>query len=80
MDLCQTSAVVVQVNVIPVISKADTIGKNEMIRFKQRIMQDLKANDIEIYKFPTDDKTVAEINQKMNVSTTAWCLFSLLTK
>ncbi|XP_065186780.1 septin-6-like [Sycon ciliatum] len=55
-----------RVNIIPVISKADTIAKNELQRFKKRIIQDLEHNGIQIYRFPTDDKTVAEINEKMN--------------
>ena len=31
-------------------------------------MAELKANEVEIYTFPTDDETVAEVNQEMNVS------------
>lgn len=56
-----------RVNIIPVISKADTIAKNELVKFKQKIMQDLIANQIKIYQFPIDDDTVVEINAGMNV-------------
>ena len=31
-------------------------------------MQELESNGVEIYKFPVDDETVAEINSQMNVS------------
>lgn len=31
-------------------------------------MSELENNGVEIYKFPTDDETVAEINGQMNVS------------
>ena len=31
-------------------------------------MGELEQNGVEIYKFPTDDETVAEINNQMNVS------------
>ena len=55
------------VNIIPVIAKADTIAKNELAKFKQKIMQDIKANQIKIYQFPTDDESVVELNNGMNV-------------
>ena len=29
-------------------------------------MEELRANDVEIYTFPTDDETVAEVNKDMN--------------
>ena len=29
-------------------------------------MEELHANDVEIYTFPTDDETVAEVNKEMN--------------
>ena len=31
-------------------------------------MEELRSNGVDIYKFPTDDETVAEVNGKMNVS------------
>ena len=30
-------------------------------------MRELESNGVEIYKFPVDDETVAEINSQMNV-------------
>lgn len=55
-------------NIIPIIAKADTIAKNELVKFKQKIMQDLIANQVKIYQFPIDDDSVVEINVGMNVS------------
>ena len=31
-------------------------------------MEELIKNNVEIYRFPTDDETVADINNQMNVS------------
>jgi len=55
-----------KVNIIPVIAKADTINKNELAKFKAKIMSELKNNGVSIYQFPTDDETVAEVNKEMN--------------
>ncbi|XP_069980521.1 septin-2 isoform X1 [Penaeus vannamei] len=55
-----------KVNVIPIIAKADTISKAELTKFKQRIIQEIKANNIQIYQFPTDDDTMAKVNVEMN--------------
>ncbi len=57
-----------KVNLIPVIAKADTIAKSDLQKFKQRIMQDLIANQVKIYQFPVDDDSVVEINAGMNVT------------
>ena len=54
----------IQVNVIPVIAKADIIGKSELVKFKKKIMDELK--DVQIYEFPTDDENVADTNALMN--------------
>jgi len=55
-----------KVNIIPVIAKADTISKNELHRFKIKIMSELVGSGVQIYQFPTDDETVAEVNANMN--------------
>lgn len=57
-----------QVNIIPIIAKADTISKSELHKFKIKIMGELVSNGVQIYQFPTDDEAVAEINAVMNVS------------
>jgi len=54
------------VNIIPVIAKADTIAKNELAKFKQKIVEDIMVNQIKIYQFPKDDETVLELNNSMN--------------
>jgi len=66
IDLLMMKKLESKVNIVPVIAKADTIAKNELIKFKQRILSDLSANNVKIYQFPTDDDTVAEINSSMN--------------
>ena len=55
-----------KVNVIPIIAKADTMAKNEHQAFKDQIMSELENNGVEIYKFPVDDESVAEVNAAMN--------------
>ena len=66
LDLLMMKKLDEKVNVIPVIAKSDTIAKNELLKFKQKIIQDLIANHVKIYQFPTDDDTVAETNAAMN--------------
>ncbi|KAK7081138.1 Septin-6 [Halocaridina rubra] len=55
-----------KVNIIPIIAKADTVSKAELSKFKQRIIQEIKTNNIQIYQFPTDDDTMAKVNTEMN--------------
>ena len=55
-----------QVNIIPIIAKADTINKNELAKFKAKIMNELRANGVSIYQFPVEDETVSEVNKEMN--------------
>jgi septin family protein len=66
IDLLMMKKLDSKVNIVPIIAKADTIAKNELIKFKQKIIQDLQAHGVNIYQFPTDDDTVAEINASMN--------------
>lgn len=68
LDLLAMKKIDQKVNIIPVIAKADTIAKNELLKFKQKIMQDLIANQVKIYQFPIDDETVVELNASMNVN------------
>lgn len=55
-----------KVNIIPIIAKADTISKTELSKFKAKINDELRNNGVQIYQFPTDDESVAEINSTMN--------------
>ena len=59
-----------KVNIIPIIAKSDTISKNELARFKQNILNELNSAGVKIYRFPTDDETLAEDNLKANVGHT----------
>lgn len=56
-----------QVNIIPIIAKSDAISKSELAKFKIKITSELVSNGVQIYQFPTDDESVAEINSTMNV-------------
>ena len=67
LDLLMMKKLDKKVNIIPIIAKSDTIAKNELLKFKQKILQDLIANHVNIYQFPTEDDTVAEMNASMNV-------------
>jgi septin family protein len=55
-----------RVNVIPVIAKSDTTSKDELVRFKAKILTELRNHNIEIYQFPTNDEAVSEQNRRMN--------------
>lgn len=55
-----------KVNIIPIIAKADTISKNELQKFKSKIISELQNNGVQIYEFPIDDETVSEVNSGMN--------------
>ncbi|XP_067903290.1 septin-6 isoform X3 [Heterodontus francisci] len=66
LDLVTMKKLDSKVNIIPVIAKADSISKNELQKFKIKIMSELVSNGVQIYQFPTDDETVAEINGTMN--------------
>lgn len=54
-----------RVNIVPVIAKADCLTREELHRFKQRIIKDAEKADIQFYKFPeledpTTDNATAE--------------------
>lgn len=55
-----------KVNIIPIIAKADTISKTELAKFKSKIIAELQNNGVQIYEFPVDDESVAEVNTNMN--------------
>ncbi|KAG5682257.1 hypothetical protein PVAND_011621 [Polypedilum vanderplanki] len=66
LDLVCMKKLDTKVNIIPIIAKADTISKTELQKFKAKINEELQANGVQIYHFPTDDETVAEQNNTMN--------------
>ena len=53
------------VNIIPVIAKADTLTEEELLEFKQRILEDIQRHKINIFTPSThpndDDETKKEI-------------------
>ncbi|OXU18081.1 hypothetical protein TSAR_006936 [Trichomalopsis sarcophagae] len=55
-----------KVNIIPIIAKADTISSLELKHFKNKVIGELGNFGVDIYKFPTDDESVADVNMKMN--------------
>ncbi|CAH8479823.1 unnamed protein product [Dicrocoelium dendriticum] len=66
LDVVAMKALQNKVNVVPVISKSDTVTKAEMNRFKSKILAEIKSNEIDIYQFPTDDPSVSDLNSRMN--------------
>ncbi|XP_049645195.1 septin-14 [Suncus etruscus] len=66
IDLVTMKNIDSKVNIIPLIAKADTISKSDLQKFKCRIMSELLNNDIQIYQFPIDDETTAQVNASMN--------------
>ncbi|KAJ8276148.1 hypothetical protein COCON_G00079000 [Conger conger] len=67
LDLLTMKQLDSKVNIIPIIAKSDAIAKSELAKFKLKICSELVSNGVQIYQFPTDDETVAEINSTMNV-------------
>ncbi|CEF65317.1 Septin-2 [Strongyloides ratti] len=66
LDIETMKALSKRVNIIPIIAKADTTCRDELIRLKARIIEELKGNNIEIYQFPIDDDTVRQANESFN--------------
>uniref|UniRef100_A0A158Q5H9 Septin n=1 Tax=Dracunculus medinensis TaxID=318479 RepID=A0A158Q5H9_DRAME len=66
LDIVTLKRLAERVNVIPVIAKADTTCKDELIRFKSKILSELRNHNISIYQFPTEDETVRAINTELN--------------
>lgn len=59
-----------KVNLIPIIAKSDTLTDEEIVQFKQRILDDLKYQNIKIFKpsnFDIDDEEVV-LNTKSIVN------------
>ena len=56
------ASLIFQVNIIPVIAKADTMTPEEVAHFKKQIMNQIVQNKIKIYEFPDGD--IEEENEK----------------
>ncbi|MEQ2201904.1 Septin-6, partial [Xenoophorus captivus] len=66
LDLVTMKKLDSKVNIVPIIAKSDAISKSELAKFKIKITSELVSNGVQIYQFPTDDESVAEINSTMN--------------
>uniref|UniRef100_A0A6B2EIE0 Septin n=1 Tax=Phlebotomus kandelakii TaxID=1109342 RepID=A0A6B2EIE0_9DIPT len=66
IDLVCMKKLDTKVNIIPIIAKADSVSKAELQKFKAKINEELQANGVHIYQFPTDDESVSEVNTSMN--------------
>ena len=45
-----------KVSIVPVIAKSDCLTKAEIASLKQKIMQEIRENDIRIYSLPDCDR------------------------
>ncbi|TRY73053.1 hypothetical protein TCAL_11749 [Tigriopus californicus] len=66
IDLVCMKKLDTKVNIIPIIAKADTVNKQELSKFKAKIMSELLNNGVQIYQFPENDDTIASTNKSMN--------------
>ena len=63
-DLKNEFFLFLQVNIIPVIAKADTLTPNEVVHFKHQIMNQIIQANILIYDFPEEDLGTNEISEE----------------
>jgi cell division control protein 11 len=61
LDILFMKIVGKRVNVIPVIAKADALTPEELVLFKQRIMEDIIKYNIPIFQFPYEDEDDMDI-------------------
>ncbi|KAM6945354.1 septin-11-like [Aplochiton taeniatus] len=66
LDLVTLKKLHRKVNIIPVIAKADTMSKTDLLKFKQKILTELVSNGVQIYQFPEDDVLFSKTNAAMN--------------
>ncbi|XP_036028021.1 septin-14 isoform X2 [Onychomys torridus] len=62
LDLLTLKNIDRRVNIIPLIAKADSLSKSDLQRFKGNIMRELASHGIQIYQFPVDDETSAQVS------------------
>ncbi|KAF9177398.1 Cell division control protein 12, partial [Haplosporangium sp. Z 27] len=56
-----------RVNLIPVIAKADTMTPTDLHKFKNRILEVINAQRIQIYSFPLDSDDEASTKRNRNI-------------
>ncbi|XP_036028022.1 septin-14 isoform X3 [Onychomys torridus] len=66
LDLLTLKNIDRRVNIIPLIAKADSLSKSDLQRFKGNIMRELASHGIQIYQFPVDDETSAQVSTPVN--------------
>ncbi|KAG0251189.1 septin 2 [Mortierella polycephala] len=64
IDILYMKMIHERVNLIPIITKADTLSKNELWILKKRMLRQLKLNGIKIHTFGTDMKTIEQMTAK----------------
>ena len=61
-----------RVNIVPVISKADSLTKKELEVLKLNVLSDIEKHNVKIYEFPVcdsdDDEAFKKIDQEIKVS------------
>ncbi len=55
-----------KVNIVPVIAKADTLTKREILALKSKIMSEIEENRIRIYQMPDSDSDEDEDFKEQN--------------
>lgn len=55
LDVVFMRALHTKVNIVPVIAKADTLTRSELVQLKQRIMDEIEKHGIQIYPLPDCD-------------------------
>ncbi|KAF9198416.1 hypothetical protein BGZ49_000762 [Haplosporangium sp. Z 27] len=64
IDILYMKMIHERVNLIPVITKADTLPKNELWILKKRMLRQLKLNGIRIHTFGSDMDTIERMTQQ----------------
>ena len=55
-----------KVNIVPVIAKADCLTQTEIGALKQKILQEIRDNDIKIYSLPECDRYASPLLRLLN--------------
>ncbi|XP_011927018.1 PREDICTED: septin-10 [Cercocebus atys] len=66
LDLLTMKNLDSKVNIIKKKTKADTVSKTELQKFKIKLMSELVSNGVQIYQKKKNDDTIAKVNAAMN--------------
>ncbi|KAJ8683729.1 hypothetical protein QAD02_019521 [Eretmocerus hayati] len=55
-----------KVNIIPIIAKADCVSKHDLEVFKSKVNKEIEVHELNIYQFPVDDESIANVNAENN--------------